>query len=346
MAVKQRMQWVDVLRGLAVYFIVVGHFTDLAGDFYLFVFSFHVQLFFFVSGLFASRYSGLAVKQLLQQLANRLLIPFAGLAVFHTLFLNVLKGGGLPTWLAMMLDCLKGVRNGPYIHNLWFFPCLAVMVLLYRLLQKVCKQRELLLVLCLALSFAMRLFKEDAQWIWSADSAVLYLFYYALGDYVKPFIDAFDYGALACGKKLLLWGTGAAASLFAAVWYTGYSNLKEMVGLQLPVAVDKLVMFFAAVVLIAWAAFVAVLLRRFQLLAEIGKNTMIISATEFISRGIVDELVQLVGLQLHYSQMRALLVACLFVAMGYKLWAPLLKKVFPAVFCREKDAPLFGEAKK
>lgn len=45
-----RVKWVDVSRFFGILAIYVGHYADLAGNAYGFVFKFHVPLFFFISG--------------------------------------------------------------------------------------------------------------------------------------------------------------------------------------------------------------------------------------------------------------------------------------------------------
>ena len=51
--VNSRLEWADVLKALGIIAIYVGHFGKDAGGLYLFVFSYHVPLFFFAAGLFA-----------------------------------------------------------------------------------------------------------------------------------------------------------------------------------------------------------------------------------------------------------------------------------------------------
>ena len=47
---KKRIPWIDVLRFVGILEIYIGHYAQGAGYLYLFVFSHHVPLFFFVSG--------------------------------------------------------------------------------------------------------------------------------------------------------------------------------------------------------------------------------------------------------------------------------------------------------
>ena len=48
-----RYAWVDTLKILGMFAIYIGHFADLAGFSYSYVFTYHVPLFFFMAGFFA-----------------------------------------------------------------------------------------------------------------------------------------------------------------------------------------------------------------------------------------------------------------------------------------------------
>ncbi|WP_157930074.1 acyltransferase family protein, partial [Enterobacter hormaechei] len=50
-----RHDWIDYLRFIAIFYIYLGHFGPAAGKLYPFVFTFHVPLFFFISGLLVKR---------------------------------------------------------------------------------------------------------------------------------------------------------------------------------------------------------------------------------------------------------------------------------------------------
>ena len=50
---KNRIDWVDVARGLALIFVYLGHWLTARVD--AFAYAFHLQLFFIISGFFAIR---------------------------------------------------------------------------------------------------------------------------------------------------------------------------------------------------------------------------------------------------------------------------------------------------
>ena len=342
-----RIQWIDVLRGIAVFCIVLGHFTKVAGDFYMFVFSFHVQLFFFISGMFAAKTAAKSFKEVLRSLANRIVIPYIFLSGANIVFMSIYEGTGIGAALDMARQCFMGRRNALFAGNLWFFPCLALMTLLYWALQKVVKNPQLLLAACLVLSLGMRIIKEEPEWIWSADSAILYVFYYALGDYCMPYIKNFRYSALSKGKKVLFTVSAVGAAGFAAVWFAGFDYLLAAVGVTLPVVLHKLVRFFAAVVLIYAAMLLAYLLRRSTTLANWGRATFIISACELMGRETVRALLEMFDIQFKpYTQFKIFIYTILIVVAIYHIFARPFQKHFPQIFSRAADAPVFSAGTK
>lgn len=73
---KQRILWVDVLKGIAIMLVVTGHSAVECGlnHWAYFIYSFHMPLFFLLSGfLFTPR----PEKEYLRKSARRLLLPFA-----------------------------------------------------------------------------------------------------------------------------------------------------------------------------------------------------------------------------------------------------------------------------
>lgn len=47
---NRRIQWIDVAKGIGIYAIWIGHMGSVVGMSYEYVFQWHVNLFFFLSG--------------------------------------------------------------------------------------------------------------------------------------------------------------------------------------------------------------------------------------------------------------------------------------------------------
>lgn len=148
---KQRVEYIDYLRGLCVTWVVWYHTTHPAFVDY----SFRIPLFFFVSGIFFKTYPW---RIFWRKKVNQLLIPFALFYIIYYLFLiasnalsthsfeafdysSVWEVFGLytvnetfvvnpPLWFICALINLQLLLyvSTKYIHNRWILICFAIMV--------------------------------------------------------------------------------------------------------------------------------------------------------------------------------------------------------------------------
>lgn len=111
----ERIEWIDAIKGLGIILVILGHMTipQIAR---LFIFSFHMPLFFFVSGwLFKNNFT----KAWCLKKCDSLLIPYALYGIITIAVLHF--AAGVP--LNLLLErFLKG--NG--VGVLWFLVCLLV----------------------------------------------------------------------------------------------------------------------------------------------------------------------------------------------------------------------------
>lgn len=87
----ERIHWIDLLKGLGIFFVILGH-TIKNNDLYVWIYSFHMPLFFFISGyLTEPRNSIKDYNQYIWKKCKNLLFPFfifRILLVFIGLLLN------------------------------------------------------------------------------------------------------------------------------------------------------------------------------------------------------------------------------------------------------------------
>ena len=88
--VQQRLAWVDSMRGLAILLVVLGHsIGTLTDPMNRFILSFHMPVFFFVSGLVGRCKNGSEIIPFEQYLARKvktILIPQIVLFTSNTVF--------------------------------------------------------------------------------------------------------------------------------------------------------------------------------------------------------------------------------------------------------------------
>lgn len=126
---KRRIHWIDISRGIAIILVMYGHLFASDNSRYL-IYSFHMPLFFFISGL-VFKPSNKPFLTTAGKYFKQLLIPYYIFAIFTFLFALVsqttklsLDNVGYQLW-----GILYGSgRDGMLGYNvvLWFLPCLFI----------------------------------------------------------------------------------------------------------------------------------------------------------------------------------------------------------------------------
>lgn len=115
---KNRLEWIDIAKGLAIIFVVVGHATG-ASILGKYIYSFHMPLFFIISGMCFVRgkynYGEFLMKRFRQLIIPAFLLTILSIAI--TMF------AGLPYDFSVLKDGLPGA--------LWFLPVLFMVENLY-----------------------------------------------------------------------------------------------------------------------------------------------------------------------------------------------------------------------
>ena len=137
---KHRIIWIDVLRGISMLLIVYGHIIihcDKLGELTKYIVSFHVPIFFLISGFVFSVKENMNYKTYIWKKFKRVMIPYF---VFGFLFLIpfFLFGNGIGAMLnrESEINILKNIygifygngHDGLLRQNssLWFLPCIFI----------------------------------------------------------------------------------------------------------------------------------------------------------------------------------------------------------------------------
>ncbi|MDR1895700.1 MAG: acyltransferase family protein [Prevotellaceae bacterium] len=80
----QRIIWIDIAKGLGIFLVVVGHVISSGNILHHWIYSFHMPLFFFLSGICLNNdriYTGFLYKRL-----KSLLLPYLYFGILLTIF--------------------------------------------------------------------------------------------------------------------------------------------------------------------------------------------------------------------------------------------------------------------
>lgn len=128
-----RIEYIDILRAIGILFMIVGHLGIGGTKTDHIIHSFHMPLFFIISGYF---YKTGEIKKQIEHKVRTILVPYFVFGSFHYvlwLFLNCNKTDNLLRPLQCLLfDCTS--LDMPIAGALWFLPCLFLAELMYILI--------------------------------------------------------------------------------------------------------------------------------------------------------------------------------------------------------------------
>ena len=142
---KKRIAWIDNARAIAIFFIVLGH-INVSGQFCTYLNSFHVPLFFFISGLtFSAKDKPL---DFLKKKVKRILVPyliFSSISIFIYLVFGKAAANKLEgtDYMLSLRQCIYGMLYGArgngfmsWNRPLWFLPCLFSLLVIAYLIRR------------------------------------------------------------------------------------------------------------------------------------------------------------------------------------------------------------------
>jgi polysaccharide biosynthesis protein PslL len=127
---NQRKAWIDVLKGIAIMFVVLGHnpLITACPKIFNIIFSFHIPLFFFISGyLFSPNTAG---GYLCKKRFNSLIRPYLFTVGVISLTYILVKSSPSPLWYIFWTFYGNGPNLPKLVFHLWFLPNLFLVTLL------------------------------------------------------------------------------------------------------------------------------------------------------------------------------------------------------------------------
>jgi fucose 4-O-acetylase-like acetyltransferase len=177
---KKRLDYIDFVRGIGVLLMLVGH-LGFGDGVYKIIYSFHMPLFFLLSGYLFSVPNR---KKLLQR-TTRLLIPYLSLGTIYLLAQSIIKGSFDMDGLgALLWDNSKGLAME---SALWFLTAICICQLIYTVISKVAKNEIYRLLSGVAIGIlACAVTNKFGIFLpFSMQAGACALIYFSVGDYLK-----------------------------------------------------------------------------------------------------------------------------------------------------------------
>ena len=169
---SKRIEAIDIAKGIGIFLVVIGHFINMCNYPGRVIYSFHMPLFFFLSGICFNEKKYATLQELFGNRARTLLWPCFCFTIIISLFQSVL--------ISIPLGSLRQELPGA----LWFLPILFVAEIFYFYLCKMKKKYRLMIMLlfyCIGVAF-----HEDLQGLpYKISFIPKALLYYGLGHVLR-----------------------------------------------------------------------------------------------------------------------------------------------------------------
>lgn len=186
MTANARVLWVDGCKGLAMILVILGHTlrTDVS---LIYIYSFHMPLFFFLSGLVCNE-KKYKCGSFIKSRFNTLVLPYIFFYLLTYLYWLFVERSFRPidmSWWQPLLGMIYGGQwHGLMDHNgiLWFLPCLFITELLFFSVKQIHKIGWQLLIVAV-LAFVGISIKQILPWC--ANIAAVALVFFFLGNLLR-----------------------------------------------------------------------------------------------------------------------------------------------------------------
>ena len=204
----KREKWADLVKGIGIILVILGHVKYTDEHLRVWLYSFHMPLFFFISGYFMKPKINL-YKDIIHK-AKTLLIPYFTLSILSYVieyFLNLIVYNKVKFW---NVDSIIGFFIQLPPHNIfespcWFFGCLFVASVLFLLLIYCLKEnKRTILLISTIITILEVLLIEKIRLPWNIDISLLMLVFMASGYYINKQNILEKYNNFNLRKKLII----------------------------------------------------------------------------------------------------------------------------------------------
>lgn len=181
---KQRLEYIDTARGIAIFLVITGHsIGDINEPINQLILSFHMPLFFIISGIFlCTKNTDMSFLDYLKKQIHHLLIPHTVLSAFEYLYVTLNDFKHLHT-LAHSTDFIE-----IFMHS-WFLIVLFEISIISFYLKKLVKHNYIIwgiAILCLGGSYLVQTLPERGNFFWAKLNILpTALLFYLIGHLLK-----------------------------------------------------------------------------------------------------------------------------------------------------------------
>lgn len=293
---KKRINWIDVAKFWGMFLIYIGHFGSTSGLIYEWAFTFHVPLFFFLSGCLKNYNTGHKIGHKF----NTIIIPYFFFGLLIVVY-DALNNSSLYNLLPQIKCLLKGsIRNSCVLSGqLWFLTCLFVIEIFFSIIIKITKSRAGVFLISLVLVvYYVYGIKTKLVWWWNLDSACYFLIFYCIGwitfPYINKLFDTNNKVVRLTGDIIFIF-----ALFFSARLFFGVNLLLRIRTINRITEVIYIIIFplISIVVMVYFSQWMS----KVTFLRNIGKNSLYLCGNENLIKSLFPLALSMFGLNINLT---------------------------------------------
>lgn len=174
-----RISWIDVLKGIGIILVVIGHVYNNSVSF-KWLYSFHMPLFFFAAGWV---YNQKPIFENIKRRIDTIVIPYFSLGFLGWIYWAIIERRFRDSTMGLLAS-LVGFFRGQYDYldfnvHLWFLPCFFLTAIYYNILTTINKK---MLFVIVGLMSIIYIIAPLPQLPWGIDRVFKYVGFWAFGD--------------------------------------------------------------------------------------------------------------------------------------------------------------------
>lgn len=286
---KERTEWIDLARGWAIILVVFAH-TPIPAKLSSYIYSFHVPLFFIISGFLL--YSGLSKKpaDFIKNKVLRLAVPYLFFSLIGYAYWLIARhfgweaGAGSINIMTPLNGTFMAIRDSLFMtHNsaLWFICSLFVSEIAFYLIFKMVKGDKFLLTAAVSTLMVVGMIYntfDGAALPWAIDTVPIVLVFLCFGYFVHEYYPVWK--KVRARHDLMRWGAMTSlVALSVVAWILITKTPAGLVDMYYGIYGNFVLYFVAAfsgalAVMLLFESFIP----KFKHLSYIGSNSLIIYA--------------------------------------------------------------------
>lgn len=275
---EKRIDSIDILRAVGIIIMVMGH-VGFGGKFDRYIHTFHMPLFFLISGFLFKHKTDVSIGKLIGAKAKRLLLPYVTYACINYLFwLILVKGAGDLWWMPLVRLLTYNTENLPICGALWFLTSMFFAEAIYLILDRLFKKDLVRSVVVFFIAIGFSLFESltGFRLPLSIDTSLVCMGFLEVGRLYKEYKEGKPEKE---EKNIIILAGGILFLIVNAVlaFVNDYVNIKSgWYGIVPVFWINAVIGTVAFALLVKWFTRVTKDSNRIRgLLAFIGRNSMI-----------------------------------------------------------------------